>query len=814
MTTITARTIDQVLTAAVMPKIACNNQNTVRLYVEFDEHWDGYTKSAIFYTSKNPVPWEKPLSSDNMCLVPPEVLTESGELFISVKGVNGSKVKTSLELRYKIEVGTPLLVISDPTDSVYSQLLENYGSVVEEIAVERARIDNFTALAEGSTTGDAELRDIRVGADGKTYQTAGTAVRETVKKKADETAINRFFHNDVMSTLDVAYEVGDLYETTTLTTGAWRNITTDTFTLPEGAYTLIIPRMEIPSVGNACLEYEGGVSDNTLRIVSPTEAGAYRFYQTADKAETPIVFRVRISSNEIPSIGTYGAYSVIIVNGDISMQDPIIPDYLTNSNRLLAGKVSTVNGKNLFNKNAEGIKYGYYLNGNNTELDNPNIAITDFIAVEPNTAYVASGYNIVAAYIHFYGEKQNYIGAVQGYDVVNNCITTPEDCYYIKWSVGIDKLDVFQIEKGETATEYEPYTTYQPVTVLEKKVAELEEKTKPLVIVNSNTIKATCDTLTKNESLIVIDRMDVKKNKTYVFTAKVSNSSHFSVTMAHGESEYGASYLYINRSTIASYDVTSEATNTFTANHGLTIDGFVTVVLNVGITANVTIFTASGYYKSEDFSWTGCNGSVFVRNETMVDLTDCSYSLTLGDVDSPVWIFGDSYLGLTNEARHMYYLREMGMENWLACGFPGGGAYQEGVSLKNLLTLGKPKYVVWCLGMNNGDSGSVNSSWLTTTESVIAMCEERGIEVILATIPSCGVYENDTDPVVTVDNSYKNAWVKASGYRYIDYEKAVVKDAATGWYEGMLSGDGIHPTSLGAKALASRFITDFPEITQ
>lgn len=59
-------------------------------------------------------------------------------------------------------------------------LVEADKNLASEIAVERARINSFTALAEGSTTGDAELQDIRVAVDGMTYSTAGEAVRGQV----------------------------------------------------------------------------------------------------------------------------------------------------------------------------------------------------------------------------------------------------------------------------------------------------------------------------------------------------------------------------------------------------------------------------------------------------------------------------------------------------------------------------------------------------------------------------------------------------------------------------------------------------------
>lgn len=72
----------------------------------------------------------------------------------------------------------------------------------KEIDVERQRINNLTKLQEGSTTGDAELADVRVGADGKTYTSAGEAVREQVselkKDLIDEIDLNNYINKSTL----------------------------------------------------------------------------------------------------------------------------------------------------------------------------------------------------------------------------------------------------------------------------------------------------------------------------------------------------------------------------------------------------------------------------------------------------------------------------------------------------------------------------------------------------------------------------------------------------------------------------------------
>lgn len=239
--------------------------------------------------------------------------------------------------------------------------------------------------------------------------------------------------------------------------------------------------------------------------------------------------------------------------------------------------------------------------------------------------------------------------------------------------------------------------------------------------------------------------------------------------------------------------------------HGLTFANNIQMIvvvndedkIEISLTTNGTTFNKT---------WVFRNNGVWRPYARITGQTTKAY-LTLGfcNIFKPVWAFGNSYFSY-DTTRWVYYLSQHGYQNnCLLDAFSGRNSTQAYTSLVNLLQFGKPKYVFWCMGMNDGgdSENAPSSTWKTNIDKVIAICKQLNITLILATIPT----------VPTVNNEQKNNFVRASGYQYVDFAKAVGATHEGVWFSGMLSNDAVHPSVTGAVALYNRVICDFPQIT-
>lgn len=308
-------------------------------------------------------------------------------------------------------------------------------------------------------------------------------------------------------------------------------------------------------------------------------------------------------------------------------------------------------------------------------------------------------------------------------------------------------------------------------------------------------------------SLIVSGRSSIKDGELIVFKGDLTSIGDGFKLNFYGSSvtnyiEVTASKIAVKYNSSAAVDVDHELD--FSTAHTVTL-----TVQFAGENANIKLY-ADGSVYSVTYAWYQTGGTVTEPRivSTGAVFSAATLTVTYAAAKRGIWYFGDSYISMSDE-RWPYYLNADGYAgNVLLNGSPGSTSGGAMIAMNALINVGTPKIAVFATGMNDGsDSGETPvSAWSTKRDEFIAICEENGITPIFCTVPS----------VQSVNNEAKNAWVRASGYRYIDFAKAVgatVSGGTTTWYSGLLSSDNVHPTAAGAKALYTQVLIDLPEIT-
>lgn len=232
--------------------------------------------------------------------------------------------------------------------------------------------------------------------------------------------------------------------------------------------------------------------------------------------------------------------------------------------------------------------------------------------------------------------------------------------------------------------------------------------------------------------------------------------------------------------------------------HNLSISGMVGVKLyyNWTNTLAVLVTTISGTFeKTYNAPYVRIGKCYPFNSLNAVNGHIIGFSNVFPKINKNVWLFGDSYFSEVPE-RWVYYVDRT---KCFFNGYPGEGSTNALEELEYLLTVGKPKYVVWCLGMNDTNQTTWNNAFTRLKE----LSSQYGFELVMGITP--------TVPTRLNNENYRTS-ILSSGLRYIDFYSAVGTNESGIWFDGLISDDGVHPSILGGKVLASQVYADFPEI--
>lgn len=707
-----------------------------------------------------------------------------------------------------------------------AKILAEVNALTAQIKTERARIDQLSKLPEGSTTGDAEIADARIGANLKPYANLGEAIRTQVESLMTGIAIK---------------------------TGAVKTRSLGAFAIPDG-----FDMMQAAIRTGSGAYYDNGsqiaYGDPAADAVNGTNYGAFRF------AVIPVEPGKDYACN-------YPTRFVVPAND----ADQVVGAQQTETRLFNAGAASVV----YVTYNSKFTDFGIYKGSSvpaipahyelgetisaeweNLRLKNVPIHALSGVSVKAGTnimptaiAKKPGSYARSASEINYYSPvyDEEYGTSYGGYYCAalpvkkNTAYTFSEAARFVNFAtsagapVGNQLENVKQITTGDAVVMFITYPadlegryavaegTKVPTMETEYEVPGLHAEGGSGVtagdlaqmLYGSGSITAKSASLTAGGRLeLPGSAIQLKKNNTIAFTANMPSSAE--IIIGKGKNSYGGSYLMVNAAEYWVAKYTDIAEYVYNQGHMNNHIDKISIVISVkNGTADIMIQDQYTVTKITDVAWDGSAAApVFVECSSGT-LTDCTLTWSSDEFRRSIWLLGDSYCGITDPARWAYYLKENGqLDNVNIIARAGANSAELYNGFLNALKLGVPKYAIWALGMNDGTDYNTSNftNWKSYLQKFLDTCEAYGITPILATIPS----------VPTIFHMTKNATIRDSGHRYIEFAYAVGAGEAENatsnldpveWLPFHLSADNVHPTDKGAVRLYMQAITDCPELT-
>lgn len=456
--------------------------------------------------------------------------------------------------------------------------------------------------------------------------------------------------------------------------------------------------------------------------------------------------------------------------------------------------------KNLFNPNDSDILQNYYLGKDNVPIANSNYIVTGYIPFnkEDKNLIVSTNGRIQdgGGFSFIYDKDRNPIfGDINS--ATGGIVTWQEGVAYARFSITTIYGDKHQIEVGTVIT---PYEEYDGSYYIDNKYLKDNENLNTIKSILGNDSISIGDSVMNNNTIYNIPEFPyhMKKGNCISFTAQLSKLG--TLLIGNGYNQYRGLWLKINSSQVQLYSYETEATVIEEVSHNLNINNIINVAIQhteqgqihlvLGSVSGTFIHTFNSIKFETNYAvFAYCSGST---------ITNFKLSATNSTFRYPLWMFGDSYFGVDN-SRWIGQIKNYGYWNFLINGLAGQNSINALADLQRALNFGTPKYLVWCLGMNDN-----NTDWENVFNQVRNICKVKGITLILSTIPT----------VPTRNKETINQIVRESGLKYIDFANAVGATSTGVWYDDCLSQDGVHPTVLGAKLLSAKALTDCSEIMQ